>query len=115
MHTRVLSIPFQPEGGGFADETVKVWLESHAALSRNGDIDDNDVQWGGPLSVTFASRGLFCCVEESIEARLSGPELPVRWLLGIVEKPKGRLEAVDSLGGGLRPKYEVLERMLQIP
>jgi hypothetical protein len=67
------------------------------------------------LSVTFASRDLFCCVEESVVARLSGRISPDRLSLGIAERPKGRLEAVDSLGGGLRPKYEVLERMLQIP
>ncbi len=28
MHTRVLSIPFVAEGGGFADEGVNGWLES---------------------------------------------------------------------------------------
>ncbi len=62
MHTRVLSIPFQPEGGGFADEMVKVWLESHAALSWNGDLDDNDVQWGGRAirDICFTRSVLLC-------------------------------------------------------
>jgi hypothetical protein len=53
--------------------------------------------------------------EETIVARRSGLVPFDRWLVGIVEMPTGRFEAVDALNVGLQPAYEALERARQLP